>query len=101
VAAAGDYGKPRLAVVVQANVLNEADPPSVIVALMTGTVREAPFLRLTLSPTPENGLPKPSQIMVDKLAAIRPDKITSPVGRLTGQQLLALNRLLALVIGLA
>ena len=54
-AVAGDYGKPRPAVVVQANVLNEADPPSVIVALMTSTVREAPLLRLAVPPTPENG----------------------------------------------
>ena len=71
VAAPGDYGKPRPAVVIQGDVINQAEPDSVILALMTGTLRDAPLLRLTIEPTPTNGLQKSSQVMVDKLVTVR------------------------------
>jgi mRNA interferase MazF len=101
VAAPGDYGKPRPAVVIQADVLNQVGSDSVILALMTDTLRSAPLLRLTIDPASHNGLKKSSQVMVDKLVTVRREKIGAAVGRLTDQQLVALNRLLALAIGLA
>ena len=101
VAAPGDYGKPRPAVVIQGDVLNQADSDSVILALMTGTLQDAPLLRLTVDPTSANGLQKPSQVMVDKLVTIRREKVGNTIGRLSDSELLELNRLLALVIGLA
>ena len=101
VAAQGDYGKPRPAVVVQGDVLNQADSDSVILALMTGTLRDAPLLRLTIDPTSANGLQKPSQVMVDKLVTVRREKVGNTIGRLSDQDLLELNRLLALIVGLA
>ena len=100
VAAPGDYGKPRPAVVIQGDVINQAEPDSVILALMTGTLRDAPLLRLTIDPTPTNGLQKSSQVMVDKLVTVRREKIGKTLGRLSDQDLLQLNRLLALVMGL-
>ena len=39
--------------------------------------------------------------MVDKLVTVRLEKIGKPFGRLSDQELLELNRLLALVVGLA
>jgi mRNA interferase MazF len=101
VAAPGDYGKPRPAVVIQADALNQADPDSVILALVTGTLRNAPLLRLTIDPTSHNGLKKSSQVMVDELVTVRRERIGAAVGRLTDRQLVALDRLLALAIGLA
>jgi len=101
VAAPGDYGKPRPAVLVQADVLNEADPGSMILALMTGTLRDAPLLRLTVEPSGMNGLNKPSQVMVDKLQTVRRERVGRVIGRLSDKELLELNRLLAMVIGLA
>ena len=101
VAAPGDFGKPRPAVVVQSDVINEAQPGSVIVALVTSALRDAPLLRLQLEPTEQNGLQQPSQIMVDKLFTARTDKIGKVIGRLSDQELVALNRLLAFVIGIA
>ncbi len=101
VAAPGDYGKPRPAVVIQGDVLNQADPDSVILALMTGTLRDAPLLRLTVAPTSANGLQKPSQVMVDKLVTVRREKVGNTIGRLSDSELLELNRLLALIVGLA
>ena len=101
VAAPGDFGKPRPAVVIQSDVINEAQPGSVIVALVTSTLRDAPLLRLQLEPTEQNGLQQPSQIMVDKLFTTRADKVGKVIGRLSDQELVALNRLLAFVIGIA
>lgn len=67
----------------------------------TSTLRDAPFYRLTVEPTPENGLQVVSQIMVDKIMAVRRDKCSAVIGRLDDATTLALNRMLALVIGLA
>ncbi|WP_376695196.1 type II toxin-antitoxin system PemK/MazF family toxin [Wenzhouxiangella sp. EGI_FJ10305] len=101
VAAPGDYGKPRPAVIIQGDVLNHANPRSTIVALMTSTLRDAPLLRLTVEPRPDNGLHKVSQVQTHRLVTVRTEKISDPVGRLSDQEIVQLNRLLALAIGLA
>ncbi len=67
VAAQGDYGKPQPAVVIQSNALADAD--SVLIALLTSTLSDAPFYRMTLAPTEANGLKAVSQFMVDKITA--------------------------------
>lgn len=99
VAVHGDYGKPRPAVVIQSDGLVETD--SVLVCLLASTVRETPLYRLTVPSTPETGLQQASQVMVDKIMAVRRDKCGPPIGRLDEAGMLALNRLLALVVGLA
>ena len=98
VAVQGDYGKPRPAVVIQSDWLAETE--SVLVCLLTSTTRETPLYRLTVPSTPETGLRQVSQIMVDKIMAVRRDKCGPAIGRLDEAATLALNRLLALVIGL-
>ena len=100
VSAPGDYGKPRPAVVVQADALTESGIGSVILCLFSSTVVEAPFIRLTVEPTPENGLRQLSQIMVDKLSAVSNERITAVIGRINDEQLLRLNRTLAFVVGI-
>jgi mRNA interferase MazF len=55
VAASGDYGKPRPAVIVQTNALPAAHA-SVIVCQMTSDIAEAPDFRITIEPTEKNGL---------------------------------------------
>jgi len=100
VAAPGDDGKPRPAVVIQADALNEADGEGVILALMTSTLRDAPLLRLTIDAAAA-GLGLPTQVMVDKIATVRRSKVGRLVGHLSDRDLVALNRLLAFVIGLA
>jgi mRNA interferase MazF len=61
VAAPGDCGKPRPAVVIQGDALNQAEPRSTIVALMTNALQDAPLLRVTVEPTSHNGLRIASQ----------------------------------------
>jgi mRNA interferase MazF len=100
VAAPGDYGKPRPAVVVQADALTESGLGSIILCLLNSTLVEAPLIRLTIEPASENGLQRPSQIMVDKLLAVSRDRITEVVGRINDEQILQLNRTLAFVVGI-
>ena len=70
VASPGVYsGKPRPAVVVQANRWLQGHP-SVTLCPLTSTLIEAPLVRLTVQPTPGNGLRKPSQLMTDKLFTV-------------------------------
>lgn len=99
VAVSGDYGKPRPALVVQSDWLGETD--SVLVCLLTTTLLEAPLYRLAVPATPETGLRAPSQVMVDKIIAVRRSRCGPAIGRLGQPETLALNRLLALVLGVA
>jgi mRNA interferase MazF len=100
VVARGDYGKPRPAVIVQSDLFN-ATHASVLVCLLTTELVKAPLFRLSVRPTDENGLLNVSQIMVDKLVAIPRHRVRDCIGVLDDATLLALNRSLALMLGLA
>lgn len=99
VAVSGDYGKPRPAIVIQSDWLDETD--SVLVCLMTTTQRDTPLYRLDIAATPSTGLREPSQAMVDKITAVRRDKCGGVIGHLGQGELISLDRMLALVIGIA
>lgn len=100
VAAPGDYGKPRPAVVIQADALTHGGLGSVIRCLMTTHLVEAPTFRIPVPPDDRTGLKAPSQIMVDKLLTAPLARIGSVMGRLDDETLLRLNRTLAFVVGL-
>lgn len=99
ISARGDYGKPRPAVVVQSDALAAAD--SVLVALFTGAITDAPLYRLDVAPTPANGLTAVSQLMVDTVLAHPRAKCGPVMGRLSGAEMLALNTMLSVMMGLA
>lgn len=100
VAAAGDYGKPRPAVVVQTDALPPAHQ-SVIVCQMTSELADAPDLRITIEPSATNGLKLRSQVMADKPVTVRRNRIGRTVGHLEPGDLRRLNIALAFVLGLA
>jgi len=100
VAAAGDYGKPRPAVIVQTDAFPEAHA-SVVICQMTSEIVDAPDLRVTIDPGEENGLGVSSQIMADKPVTVRRERIGRFVGRLNGEEFGRLNIALAFVMGLA
>jgi mRNA interferase MazF len=62
---------------------------------------DAPLLRLTIVPSPENGLRRPSQIMLDKPMTVKIDKVSSVFGHLNDATMVSVNRSLALFLGLA
>jgi mRNA interferase MazF len=98
VADSGDYGKPRPALIIQSDLLPDTD--SVLVCLLTTTERDAPLYRVSVPAGGTTWLRDASQIMVDKIMAVRRDKCSAPIGRIDDATLLALGRLLALAIGL-
>ena len=100
VAATGDYGKPRPAVVVQTDAL----PPehaSVVVCQMTSDLSDAPDFRVTIEPTERNGLRVRSQVMADKPVAIRRERVGRAIGHLDSSDISRLNIALAFIMGLA
>jgi mRNA interferase MazF len=99
VAAPGDYGKPRPALVIQSDLFEEL--PSVTLCLVTSELRDAPIFRITVDPTPENGLRRVSQVQVDKVLTMARERIGDTIGRLDDATMLKLNRSLAVFVGIA
>jgi mRNA interferase MazF len=100
VAAMGDYGKPRPAVIVQTDAFPEAHA-SVVVCQLTSDLADAPDFRVTVDPSPENGLRIVSQVMADKPVTIRRERIGRKIGRLGDRDMARLGAALAFVLGLA
>ena len=99
VAAPGDYGKPRPALVIQSDLFEAL--PSVTVCLITSELRDAPIFRITVDPTAENGLRRISQIQVDKVMTVARERVGSTIGRLDDASLLKVARSLAVFVGIA
>lgn len=99
IAAPGDFGKPRPALVIQADYFDLT--ATVTVLLITSTHVDAPLMRITVEPSAENGLRKTSQIMVDKAMTVKRDKIGKVLGTLEPDKLVEVGRCLAVFIGLA
>lgn len=100
VAASGDYGKPRPAVIVQTDALPQKHA-SVVVCQMTSDLSDAPDFRVPIEPSPTNGLRVRSQVMADKPVTIRRERIGRPIGKLDDTDIVRLNIALAFVMGLA
>ena len=91
VAAAGDYGKPRPAVIVQTDAFPE-NHASVVVCPLTSELVDAPDF---------NGLRLRSQVMADKPVTMGRERIGRKIGRLGNQDIARLGIALAFVLGLA
>src|SRR5712692_3533595 len=90
VAAVGDDGKPRPAVIVQ----TDAFPPShasVVVCQLTSELVDASDFRITIEPKPENGLRLKSQVMADKPVTVRRERIGQKIGRLDNREMARLG----------
>ena len=102
VAVQGDFGKPRPALIVQADAFDEH--PSVTVLLLTSSIVDAPMLRVTVAPSGTSGtsgLERASQVMIDKAMTIRRDKLGPVIGRLDGDVMVEVERRLAIFLGIA
>jgi len=99
VALSGDFGKPRPALIIQSDNFDATD--TVTLVLISGTLVDAPLLRLTIQPDADNGLQKPSQVMIDKAMTVRRDRIGQHFGRLNDEAMISVTRSLALFLGIA
>ncbi len=98
VAMEGDYGKPRPAVIVQAVGLEELQ--SVTFLPLSSDVLPRQIFRVTVGPSPENGLRSKSQVLADKCATLPLRKIGAVFGRLSSDDMAAVNRALAIFLGI-
>ncbi|PND35016.1 growth inhibitor PemK [Achromobacter pulmonis] len=99
VAIQGDFGKPRPALIVQSDLFNAHE--SVTVLPVTSSTVDAPLLRVTVTPSPQNGLRQASQIMVDKAVTVRRDKLGRVFGHIEADTLLEVERCMAVFLGIA
>ncbi len=99
VAAPGDYGKPRPALIIQSDLFDEL--PSVALCLVTSDLRNAPIFRITVNPGPDNGLRSISQVQIDKIVSVPRERVGSVIGRLDDATMLKVNRSLAVFAGIA
>ena len=95
----GDFGKPRPALVVQSDLFNPTHA-SVVICPITSHLLDAPLFRLTISPSRENGLKAESQIMVDKITAVRREHIAKKVGKINETEAASVDRALAIWLDL-
>lgn len=100
VAAPGDYGKPRPAVIVQTNAFPESHA-SIVICPITSAIVDAPNFRVTIEPSAENGLRLLSQVMADKPVTVRRERIGERIGALAAADIAKLNIALAFAMGLA
>jgi mRNA interferase MazF len=64
-----------------------------------GRETEAPLFRLPVTPHTGNGLRSPCRLMVDKLTTVPKSKLGERVGRLDDEDMVRLNRAIAVFLG--
>lgn len=99
IAMQGDFGKPRPALVIQADQFDEH--ATVTVLPVTSTLVAAPLFRITVQPSAESGLQKTSQVMVDKATTVKRDKLGQTIGRIDPDAMVEVERSLAVFLGIA
>ena len=91
----GDFGKPRPALVVQSDLFNPTHS-SIVICPITSHLVDAPLFRLSISPSREHGRKTESQIMVDKITAVRREHIAKKIGRINEAEATSVERALAI-----
>lgn len=98
IAMQGDFGKPRPALVIQADQFDEH--ATVTLLPVTSTLVAAPLFRVTVQPDADNGLQKPSQVMVDKVMTVKREKVGQAFGRMDADAMVQVERCLAVFLGI-
>jgi mRNA interferase MazF len=100
IAVHGDLGRPRPAGVVQANELGDSTSTVIVCPITTDLAERLP-IRPVVEPSARNGLRARSQIMTDKLLALRRDRTKRVLGAVDPRTRDELDRALLTVLGLA
>ena len=91
----GDHGKPRPVLIVQSDLFNDTHA-SVVICPLTSQRVTAPLFRVEIAPSKDNGLETVSQVMVDKLMAVKRERIDKVIGRLSDGEMSIVDRALRL-----
>jgi len=98
--AGGVYAsKPRPAVLLQDDRFDATD--SLTVCPLTSTEMPVPLLRVRVPMDGVSGLDAPSWVMIDKITTVRRSHVTHRIGRLSASQLVEVERLVMVFLGLA
>ena len=92
-----DAGKPRPALVIQADVF--ADLPTVVVLPLTSTLLDLPLVRVTIEPLPATGLQQRSQVMISRPQFVPRVKLGRVIGSVDAATILEVTRRLAVLLG--
>lgn len=99
VAGGPDYtGKPRPVAILQED--RFAELLSVTFCPFTTNPTAAPLFRLPIKPSESNGLKEGSSLMVDKITTVARTKVGKRIGRLDDEDVVRLNRAIAVFLGL-
>jgi mRNA interferase MazF len=94
-----ELGRPRPGVIVQADEFK--DLTTIFVCPISSDVQDNLPLRPTIEAKSSSGLRLRSQIMTDKMVALRRDRVRRVIGRLDSETAQQLDRALLVVLGLA
>ncbi len=100
VALQGEHGKPRPALVIQSDLAANLTS-TVTIALMTTAALDIPLIRVPVEPSETNGLRQRFYVMIDQTISARTRRCGGAFGHLDDADMLAVNRALALFLGIA
>jgi mRNA interferase MazF len=100
IVAHGEFGRPRPAIVVQADELGNSTS-SVVVCPITSAITERLPVRPIIEANAENGLRIRSQVMTDKIFALPRDHVRSVLGPADAGTTFRIDQALMTVLGLA
>ena len=92
-------GKPRPALILQDDRFDAT--ASITICAFTTDPPDAPLFRLPVEPNERNGLHAASRLMVDKVTTVHKARLGTRLGRLDDEDIVRLNRALAVFLGLA
>lgn len=98
VAPPGEFGKPRPALIIQSNLSLPA--PTITFLPITSDLNRVPLIRIPIAPSSENGLQKPSEVMVDMIQTSTAARIGKIVGHLDRHTLQEVEAALLIHLGL-
>ena len=93
-------GKPRPAIIVQADWFNAGGPPTYIICLLSSDSYPELDFRPIIEPNKANGLSAISQVMVDKVQVVRLGQIGKKIGRVDKKILSQVDGNLKALLGL-
>ena len=95
----GNVGKPRPALVIQNNILNDILNTTIILPF-SSDLQDVDTFRFIILATTANGLQINSQLMIDKVSQIPKDRVQRVIGKITKKQMDEIEVRLLAVLGI-
>lgn len=95
-----NVGKPRPALIIQNDILNECLKTTVLIPFTSDLHQEVDTFRYIIKKLDENGLQSDSQLMIDKISQIRISQIKATIGKVDKKQIREIESRLLAVLGI-